>query len=167
MKRWLAVILILGALMGRIPPVLRLHVVANSDTKADQDVKLLVRDAVMAYYQDRLLTMEGFGQAEAYMMTQLDTVKDVADCVLISNGMLYQSRVCLGTATFPEKSYDGLVFPAGQYHALNIVLGDGEGQNWWCVLFPPLCLLHAEQVDESWQPQDGVTYKSWFATLWE
>ena len=167
MKRWLAVILILGALMGRIPPVLRLHVVANSDTKADQDVKLLVRDAVMAYYQDRLLIMEGFGQAEAYMMTQLDTVKDVADCVLISNGMPYQSRVCLGTATFPEKSYDGLVFPAGQYHALNIVLGDGEGQNWWCVLFPPLCLLHAEQVDESWQPQDGVTYKSWFATLWE
>ncbi len=167
MRKWIAMILMLTTLTGRVPPVLRLHVVANSDLSADQDVKLQVRDAVTEHFEDQLLAMEGYEQAEAYMATQLDTVKDVADRVLASNKMPYQSRVTLSTATFPEKTYDGLVFPAGEYHSLNIVLGDGKGQNWWCVLFPPLCLLHAEQMDENWQIQDGVTYKSWLATLWK
>lgn len=167
MKRLFALVLMASLLMGRVPPVLRLHVIANSDSPVDQQVKLLVRDAVVACWREPLLSMEDFDGAQAYMATQLDTVKNVADRVLSKNGMAYTSQVSLGITAFPEKTYDGLVFPAGNYHAINIVLGDGMGQNWWCVLFPPLCLLEGKQVDENWQVEDGVTYKSWLATLWE
>ncbi len=165
MKKALTFVLMMCALMGRVPPVLRLHVIANSDSTVDQNVKLQVRDAVVAYLQDDLLKMQNIQATQAYVQAHLDNVKRVADGVLIQNGLAYQSTVRIAVDEFPEKTYDGVVFPAGIYHALRIELGKAEGRNWWCVLFPPLCLLNANQVDPDWKEEDGVTYKSWFLTL--
>ncbi len=167
MKRSLSIILVLCALMGRTPPVLRLHVIANSDSDLDQSVKLQVRDAIVAYLQQDMLNAENLNDAQAYVEDHLDKVKNIADSVLAQNGFAYQSTVRVCIDEFPEKSYDGVVFPAGSYHAVRIVLGKGEGHNWWCVLFPPLCLLDAKQVDPNWQPSDGVTYKSWLLSLFQ
>ena len=167
MKRTLAIILLMCTLMGRIPPVLRLHVVANSDSEFDQSVKLQVRDAIVTYLQDEMLQMQDIDQTQAYVKSQLDNLEDVADEVLKQNGLSYRSSLSLGDDSFPEITYGDMVFPAGNYHALRVVLGTGQGHNWWCVLFPPLCLLDTKQVDPNWQPQDGVTYKSWLLKLFE
>ena len=167
MKRTLSVILVMCALVGRTPPVLRLHVIANSDSDLDQAVKLQVRDAVVAYLQQDMLDSQNLSDAEAYVQDHLDKLKHVADSVLANNGLGYQSAVSVCIDEFPEKSYEDVTFPAGSYHAVRIVLGKGEGHNWWCVLFPPLCLLDAKQVDPDWQPSDGVTYKSWILSLFK
>jgi stage II sporulation protein R len=167
MKRTLALVLLICALSGKIPPVLRLHVIANSDSRQDQEVKLQVRDAVIASFQKEMLQMKSLKETEAYVKTQLDNVKVMANKVLARNRFSYKSRVSLSVDYFPQKSYGGVVFPAGKYDALRIVLGNGKGHNWWCVLFPPLCLLNANQVQPDWQPEDGVTYKSWLLTLFK
>jgi stage II sporulation protein R len=167
MKRTLAMMLILCALMGKVPQVLRLHVLAHSNDARDQRVKLEVRDAINDYLRDEMEDIGAFDDAKAYIQARLDIVKALADGVLDRYGLPYRSSVSVGIAAFPERIYGGVVFPQGDYHALKVSLGEGEGENWWCVLFPPLCLLEVETVDEQWKPEDGVTYKSWFAALFQ
>jgi stage II sporulation protein R len=159
--------LVLCALVGQVPKVVRLHVLANSNDEGDQRIKLEVRDAVIAYLEDHRGEMDGFEGTKAYIEKHLDTLQTVANGVLDRYGIPYGCSVSVCVAPFPEKTYGDVVFPAGDYHALRIVLGCGKGNNWWCVLFPPLCLLEGEQTQPAWQPQDGVTYKSWLATLFQ
>ncbi|MCD8390353.1 MAG: stage II sporulation protein R [Firmicutes bacterium] len=113
--------------------VVRLHIIANSDSEEDQAVKLKVRDAVLE-------NVRKTGKSD-----DLAAVKSIADEVLKENGFTYAAEVKTGLFYFPEKSYKDTVFPCGEYNAVRIVLGSGEGQNWWCVMYPPLCF--DESVD--------------------
>lgn len=164
MKRFLTAILMVCLLSGQVPPVMRLHVRANSNSEEDQAVKLLVRDAIILQLGD----MDGartYGQAQAYIEAHLDNLIQTANQVLRENGETYTASATIGTAQFPEKMYGDVCFPAGTYNALRMNLGTGEGENWWCVLFPPLCLVEPIEVDPDWQQSEGVTYDSWLQQL--
>lgn len=121
--------------------VLRLHIIANSDAPDDQRVKLLVRDAILANMPES----NSCAEAEAYVLHNGKTLLESAEATLQANGFSYGAQLLLGTSTFPDRTYDGVLFPAGEYRALRIVLGRGAGQNFWCVLFPPLCIVTKEE----------------------
>lgn len=120
--------------------IIRLHVIANSDSVRDQQLKLKVRDAVIAYMddQDELSTVS---ETRKHLEGNLDRLETIANGVIAAEGYDYDAEADLGIRYIPEKTYGDMTFPAGNYEALNITLGDGEGENWWCVVFPPLCLL--------------------------
>jgi stage II sporulation protein R len=158
-----ALILLLAALAGWIWPVgapavgvqvarphsgrlIRFHVVANSDAPRDQAVKLAVRDALLAQLQPLLRRAASRGQAWHLLEEDRAGLRRTADTVLTSYRVGYRAGVVLGTARFPAKAYGGLLLPAGRYPSLRVVLGRGRGHNWWCVLFPPLCLVNASSA---------------------
>ncbi|MBQ6863763.1 MAG: stage II sporulation protein R [Clostridia bacterium] len=128
--------------------VLRLHVVANSDSETDQNVKLLVRDALLAAGGTLLSQAQSAEQAAALARHLTDTLQQRADEVLAENGFDYTSRVTVQKEYFETRTYEDLTLPAGVYMAVRVVLGDGDGQNWWCVMFPPLCLPAACTQEE-------------------
>jgi len=120
--------------------IIRLHVIANSDSAADQALKLKVRDAIIEYMnkQDEL---EDTDAAREYLKSDLDRFERIASGIIASEGFDHSVTADLGVRYIPEKTYGDITFPAGNYEALNITIGNGQGENWWCVLFPPLCLL--------------------------
>lgn len=120
--------------------VLRLHVIANSDSAADQAAKLAVRDAVLSYGQGMGPALSS-GQAKGFILSDGAGLQRAVEQALESCGADYGAELRLGSYDFPRREYSGIPFPAGEYRALKIVLGEGAGQNWWCVLFPPLCIL--------------------------
>ena len=133
-----------AALAGR---VLRLHVVANSDSQGDQARKLLVRDAVLARASQLLEGVDDRQEAEAILAPHLDELAQAGAEALARTGSHDQVSAALTGQWFPTKEYDGFALPAGQYRALQVTIGAGEGRNWWCVVFPPLCL--ASVAEES------------------
>ncbi len=188
---------------------LRFHVIANSDSEEDQSLKLKVRDGlleeinqnlakeVMANYvvsADPITDIETSTQpqqnintvkleledAEEYVMSHLAELETIAGEIINQNGYDYQVKAEVGPRWIPEKTYGNVVFPAGNYRALTIVIGEGKGENWWCVLFPPLCLIGiqppeeekftTDQLDEKYetlinQDQKVTTLKIKFKTL--
>lgn len=120
--------------------IIRLHVIANSNTVGDQALKLKVRDAVIAYMEDQedLATVD---ETRDFLKGDLNRLETIADGIIAAEGYDYTAKADIGVRYIPEKTYGDITFPAGNYEALNITLGKGEGENWWCVLFPPLCLL--------------------------
>ena len=126
-----------SALAGQ---VLRLHVVANSDSDRDQALKLLVRDAVLARAGELLEGVSDRQSAEQALAPHLDELVRSAEDVLAAEGCGDAVTVSLADQWFPTKEYDGFSLPAGQYRALRVTMGEGRGRNWWCVVFPPLCL---------------------------
>ena len=127
--------------------VLRLHVVANSDSEGDQARKLLVRDAVLARASQLLEGVDDRQEAEAILAPHLDELAQAGAEALARTGSHDQVSAALTGQWFPTKEYDGFALPAGQYRALQVTIGAGEGRNWWCVVFPPLCL--ASVAEES------------------
>lgn len=128
-----------------LPPVqpeatLRLHVIANSDSPQDQAAKLRVRDAILAYEAQGLDTRSQEALRTDILADGAGLLSTV-EASLQESGMDYGARLSLGTYAFPDRTYLGKRYPAGAYPALRVVLGEGAGQNWWCVLFPPLCIL--------------------------
>ena len=120
--------------------VLRLHVVANSDSEQDQALKLLVRDAVLAQAGELLDGVSDRQSAEQALTPHLDELVRSAEEVLAAEGCGDSVTVSLADQWFPTKKYDSFSLPAGQYRALRVTIGKGQGRNWWCVVFPPLCL---------------------------
>ena len=119
--------------------VVRLHVLANSDAEADQKLKLQVRDAVLQEAEWLLEAAEDRTEAEAVLQNALDTLETAAATEIAARGYDYSVRVALEETTFPTREYEDFTLPAGKYLALRVIIGAGEGQNWWCVVFPPLC----------------------------
>lgn len=130
----------IGDSQNQYEGIVRLHVLANSDTVEDQALKLKVRDAVIEY-MEKQDDLNSAGEARKYLSENLNRLEEIAEGVIASEGYDYSARANLGVRYIPEKAYGGITFPAGNYEALNITIGRGEGENWWCVLFPPLCLL--------------------------
>lgn len=120
--------------------VLRLHVIANSDSEADQAVKLLVRDAILQEGADLFDGSDDIAHAVARLAPNLDRLTAIANRVLAENGMDYTATVTLGESYFNTRTYGDFTLPAGRYMAVRVLLGEGVGHNWWCVMFPPLCL---------------------------
>ena len=125
--------------------LLRLHVVGASDSKEDQDVKLLVRDAVLASLEEGLDDLTDPAAACDYVARMLPKVKAAADRCLQEAGFSDTAQVSLTEEAFPTRDYDTFSLPAGVYQALRVVIGEGEGQNWWCVVFPKLCMSAASE----------------------
>ena len=120
--------------------VIRLHVIAASDSDSDQALKLKVRDAVLSGLSTLSEGCSSKSEAEEKLASQLDEIRAVALETLAAEGCDCHVSVSLGKEKYPQKSYDGVCFPAGEYTSLRIVIGEGEGKNWWCVAFPTLCM---------------------------
>ncbi len=120
--------------------VLRLHVVANSDSDADQALKLLVRDAVLAEAGALLEGVDDRRGAEAALAPHLDELARAGEQALAAEGCGDRVEAVITDQWFPTREYDGFSLPAGRYRALKVTVGEGRGRNWWCVVFPPLCL---------------------------
>ena len=138
--------------------VLRLHVIAASDSEEDQSVKLAVRDAILPLFEHA----ESCDDARAFLLSHGSEIQSAAEAVLKERGFDYGVQLSLGTETFPDRVYGDLLFPAGSYDALCVRLGPAEGHNWWCVLFPPLCIVSetGEEVD-----LDEIETESWILNL--
>ena len=121
--------------------VFRLHVIANSDADYDQNLKYIVRDNIIEYMKS--ISADAVSKEDyidiAY--TNLDKIKDVAQDTIYKNGYLYEVNVKIGNFDFPTKTYGDISLPAGSYDALRVEIGEASGQNWWCVMFPPLCFV--------------------------
>ncbi|MGE5373078.1 MAG: stage II sporulation protein R [Solirubrobacterales bacterium] len=120
--------------------VLRLHIIANSDRIDDQLVKLMVRDAILKQLNRDFAAAHNGREAEAIARKQLPALTRTAAAVLRREGKNDRVKAMVGAYAFPTRFYEHAVFPAGRYTAVRIVLGRGEGRNWWCVLYPPMCL---------------------------
>ena len=119
--------------------MVRLHVLANSDTYEDQELKLAVRDSVILYLSDKMDASYSPDQAKEIISSELDNIVAVARQTILSHNYDYAVTAMLGNYSFPTRTYGQFSIPGGRYDALRILIGEGEGQNWWCVLYPNLC----------------------------
>ncbi len=120
--------------------LIRLHVVANSDSQEDQTVKLQVRDAILESLQKDLTDIADVSQAKAYLEENLPKMERIANSTLEAAGFQQEAVVTLCKEAFDTRYYDTFTLPAGVYESLRITIGEGQGHNWWCVAFPSLCL---------------------------
>ena len=132
----------LGFMLSFKPGIFRLHVIANSDSMEDQAAKLAVRDAILSYERD-MWRVSSAAETRARLMADGKGLCAAIDAALKAHGMDYGAELHIGRYDFPDREYAGNVYPAGEYEALRVILGDGAGKNWWCVMFPPLCILEA------------------------
>ncbi|MCR2807438.1 stage II sporulation protein R [Paenibacillus sp. SCIV0701] len=128
---------------------IRLRILANSDSASDQLVKRIVRDEVVQAMNSWATGQETIEEARETIRKKLPELQGIVASVLESRGFSYDSTAELGLVDFPTKMYGSEVYPAGQYEALLITIGEGKGQNWWCVLFPPLCFVDAATGEAS------------------
>ncbi|MEW9078886.1 stage II sporulation protein R [Terrisporobacter glycolicus] len=130
--------------------LIRFHVIANSDTDEDQELKLKVRDAVIAYLQPKLENSKSIEESEVIIKNEYDNLKKISKKIISKNGYDYSVKIGLQYSDFPAKQYSSVVLPAGKYKALKIIIGEGKGKNWWCVMFPPLCFVDEQNgvIDE-------------------
>ena len=126
--------------------LIRLHVVAASDSMEDQSIKLQVRDDILSYLQNHMPQVKNAREAKAYLSENLTQLQTVAEATLARLGSLDRAQVTLTREEFPLRHYDTFSLPAGIYNSLRIRIGEGKGQNWWCVVFPSLCLGATSQV---------------------
>ena len=129
--------------------VVRLHVLANSDSQEDQTLKLQVRDKILERAEALLEQSANRQEAEALLRGQLLELESIAAEEIRANGYEYDVDVRLENTAFPTREYDGFTLPAGNYLALRVIIGAGEGKNWWCVVFPPLCTAASGSVPET------------------
>lgn len=129
--------------------VVRLHVLANSDSDEDQALKLKVRDAILAYVSPKVIDSKSREEAIEILQGELESVEDIAQNVVLEQGYRYDVQVTLTLEDYPTRNYEAMSFPSGEYVSLRVLIGEAEGQNWWCVLFPPLCLSAASDKAEN------------------
>ena len=125
--------------------ILRLHIIANSDSDEDQKLKFKVRNRVLAKVQNALEGSSSASRTRAYIEENLEEIEACALQCIRAEGYDYNVKARIGVTAIPAKQYDDVYFPAGSYEALTITIGEGKGQNWWCVVFPPLCLVDARE----------------------
>ena len=126
--------------------VIRLHVIAASDSEADQSLKLAVRDAILKEHGASLAEAKSLEEAEAEVLALDSAITATAERVIRDAGYAYTVSVLYGKEEYPTRAYGDYTLPAGTYRSVRVVIGEGRGQNWWCVLFPPLCLDMATET---------------------
>lgn len=123
--------------------VIRFHVLANSDSDADQTLKLKVKDAVVNYLNPYMSESESLEESKKILKEHTNDIMEVANEVITSEGYAYSVNAYFCEDFFPTKSYGDVTLPAGDYTAYRIEIGQHEGKNWWCILYPPLCFVDA------------------------
>ncbi len=146
---------------GLVNSVFRLHVIANSNDPADQILKLAVKDDIVTMMQKEYQNVDDVDEARRLAIQDLPRLQALARARVKASGYDYPVKVTVGEYDFPVKSYGNLVLPQGRYQAVRVVIGEGQGKNWWCVLFPPLCLVSSSSQGMSLDsPQKArVTFK--------
>ena len=132
---------------------LRLHIIANSDSPEDQALKLEIRDFVLTEYGQRLKGYQSMEEATAEVERLLSDIETAASEKLSKMGYHYTVDALLGQEWYDTREYDDFTLPSGYYTSLRIIIGSGEGKNWWCVMYPPLCL---ELATEEAPTDDGI-----------
>ena len=125
--------------------VLRVHILANSDSEADQELKLEVRDAILDECSGLFGGVKSLDETEIIAIDNMDYIRSVAQKTVREKGYDYDVRCELVNMEFDSRVYDDITMPAGSYEALRITIGDAGGKNWWCVMYPPLCIPVAEE----------------------
>lgn len=118
----------------------RLHILANSDTKEDQALKLQLRDEILKEFGETLSVFESVDEAKSELSEKLTDIKEFADEKICELGYDYETEVTLTEEWYDTREYESFSLPCGYYTSLRVIIGEGEGKNWWCVMFPPLCL---------------------------
>lgn len=139
---------------GEAPSIVRIHIRANSNSVDDQSIKLVVRDNVIRFIQDKIDCCDTSKEVLTVLENNLKDIEKIADNVLIENGYNYLSTASIDYEYFPSRDYDGITFPADYYNALILRLGSGTGDNWWCVAYPPLCFVGEDATG------DRIEYRS-------
>lgn len=154
--------------------LIRFHVLANSDSPEDQALKLKVKDKIITYMEKEFAQSETIDQSRQILLQNMDAIKTLAQTTLQEAGSDYTVDLQYGNFNFPVKYYGKFSLPAGNYEALRVIIGEGAGQNWWCVLFPPMCFVDAGEVtgDElnkytDQEPEKKVILKWRVAELWQ
>lgn len=125
--------------------LIRFHVIANSDSDEDQNLKLKVRDAIIDYLQPKLSNSKSIEESESIIINEYSKLEEISKSIITKNGYDYDVKIGIDYSNFPTKQYSNIVLPAGEYKALRIVIGEGKGKNWWCVMFPPLCFVDEQK----------------------
>lgn len=139
---------------------IRLRILANSNTAADQKLKRDIRDEVNAQITTWVDELSTLSEAREIIRKQLPAIEEIVQNKLNESGIEKTFSVELNKVAFPTKMYGDYIYPAGQYEAVLITLGEGEGKNWWCVLFPPLCFLDFENGDAVKENKEGKSDKA-------
>ncbi|MDK2991884.1 MAG: stage sporulation protein [Clostridiales bacterium] len=124
--------------------IIRFHVIANSDSPEDQALKLKVRDRILNELHNRFNSANDINEQRKAVIDNMSYIEAIANDEIKRSGKDYTAKVYFGCYDFPTKVYGEMVFPAGTYEALRVVIGQGEGANWWCVMFPPLCFIDTD-----------------------
>ncbi len=147
-----------------IPELVRIHVIANSDSPEDQAVKLKVRDAILELMDAQEMTADDAAAYLDKLREQMPQITAVARQTLQDAGVDQDVRVQVGTFRFPTRQYAGGALPAGRYMALRVELGEAAGKNWWCVMYPPMCVVGHPTLEEPISDENDLQICSW---LWE
>lgn len=134
------------------PEVIRFHVLANSDSREDQELKLEVKEMLLQSMYEALGSSISKEETASYIRSHKELLENKAEHYMLEKGYSYEAHLQLTEDYFPTKVYGDVVFPSGTYEACRITLGEGKGKNWWCVLYPPLCFIdstYAVVPDES------------------
>lgn len=134
---------------GIAKEIIRLHVIANSDSDEDQQLKYQVKDALVQALKPYLNEAHDIEEAQDILKHKLPLIQEISSHVIEENGYKYMVTASLSPSYFPTRVYGGYTFPPGSYEALQVKIGDAQGKNWWCVMFPPLCF-----VDETYSIVD-------------
>lgn len=148
--------------------ILRLHILAAGNDTASQEIKLHVRDAVLSVIRDAMADVTNAAEAESALLPLLDEITETADRVLADSGVSYRASAEITSEFFPIKQYGSLLLPPGEYRALRILLGEGRGKNWWCMLYPSLCFtegITASIAEEEKEKLRGFLSEDEFHTL--
>lgn len=132
-----------------IDRVIRIHILANSDSNEDQILKYKVKENISSEIFELLRSAKTKENAKNIILNKLNYISEISKNVIIDNGYCYKTDVFLTNSYFPTRRYDDFVLPAGKYDALKIVIGEGRGKNWWCVAFPPMCSpIYNNKIDD-------------------
>lgn len=125
--------------------IIRFHVRANSDLEVDQKLKLKVRDEILDQMQDKFKDVDSIEESREIILSNLDEIEEISRKVIAENDKDYEVKANLLMEEFPVRKYGTMIYPQGDYETLLVTIGKGQGQNWWCVMFPPLCFVDATQ----------------------
>ncbi len=139
---------------------IRLHVIANSDSESDQSAKLKVRDALL----EEISAYNSTTKKDALTKISLNKEKleDLAEQTLEKEGIIDTVSIEIGEETYPQRTYEDFSLPAGEYTSVRVIIGEGEGKNWWCVLFPPMCTAQAIEYDKETYINTGLTKEQYY-----
>lgn len=134
--------------------LIRFHVLANSNSTEDQNLKLKVRDKVIEYISPKLKESKSINQSREILLLEEKNIIDMAEEIIKAEGYTYKVETTLGRTNFPEKTYGNITLPQGEYEAFRILIGEAKGDNWWCVMFPPLCFVDMTKGQISYEESE-------------